>query len=74
MCDLVFETELTPLHHDLALFFNGVKNVKKKLKAHASMWARLQHEEAGWPHNEEDKKFNKKYLEWMKFHKGNFDR
>lgn len=64
-----FKTEMKVLYHDLSLDFENVKNVERKISAHASMWARLQHEEPGWPNNEEDKKFNDKYLQWMKFHK-----
>ena len=64
-----FKTEMNVLYHDLSLDFGNVRNVKEKINAHASMWARLQHEEPGWPGNDEDKEFNSKYLQWMKFHK-----
>ncbi|HDK42693.1 MAG TPA: ATP-dependent helicase, partial [Candidatus Pacearchaeota archaeon] len=64
-----FKTEMNVIYHDLSLDFENVRNVVKKINAHASMWARLQHEEPGWPDNDEDKKFNSKYLQWMNFHK-----
>lgn len=64
-----FKTEMNALHHDLSLGFGNIRNIKEKINAHASMWARLQHEEPGWPDNNEDRAFSSKYLQWMKFHK-----
>lgn len=62
-------TELNVLKHDLAADFGCVHQVKEKLLAFSSMWARLQNEEAGWPQNDEDRRFHTAYLNWMKFHK-----
>ena len=65
-----FSSEIKVLENDLAAEFSGVRNVQKKIKALSSMWARLQHESPGYPSDPDDCRFNTKYQEWMKFHKG----
>ena len=65
-----FSSEIKVMENDLAIEFSGVRNVQKKIKALSSMWARLQHESPGSPSNPDDCRFNIKYNEWMKFHKG----
>lgn len=45
-----------------------ITELEKKLKAFEAAWARLQTEEPGWPNNEDDKLFQKKLLDWLKFH------
>ena len=57
-----FKTEMKVLHHDLSLDFENVRNVENKINSYASMWAKLQHEEPGWPKNKEDREFNNKYI------------
>jgi len=64
-----FEFELYPFRHDLAEDFRSVRNVREKLNAFDSMWARLQNEEPGWPSDPEDRAFHREYLSWMSFHK-----
>lgn len=65
-----FDSERQVLKQDLASEFGGTREVDDKIEAFCAMWARLQHEDAGWPSNEIDLKFNQKYIQWMKFHGG----
>lgn len=60
--------EKVPLHHDLSLEIGSVPASRKKLKAVEAMWARLQHEDPGWPENEEDRNYEEAYRRWMHFH------
>jgi superfamily I DNA/RNA helicase len=48
---------------------NGIRECGKQLKAFSAAWARLQHEEPGWPNNEADRQFNATLLSWLKFHR-----
>lgn len=48
--------------------FGVVKNRRKLLKAFEAAWARLQHEEVGWPDTEVDKQFQASLLAWLRFH------
>lgn len=47
----------------------GVADCRKRLKAFDAAWARLQHENPGWPHDETDRQFQKLLLEWLLFHR-----
>lgn len=51
-------------HHGVG----GIQNCRKKLQAFAAAWARLQHEEAGWPKSKDDKRFQAVLTAWLKFH------
>ena len=46
----------------------GVRNVEKRLKAFDAAWARLQHEEPGWPVDELDRAFSNRLEAWLRFH------
>lgn len=56
---------LEDLFHD---GMGGVQSCRKKLQAFAAAWARLQHEEPGWPVGKDDKKFQSALTAWLKFH------
>lgn len=43
--------------------------LREQLHAFTSAWARLLHEEPGWPHREEDRKFDGEMIAWLRFHK-----
>ncbi|MBA7480877.1 ATP-dependent DNA helicase PcrA [subsurface metagenome] len=47
----------------------GKKILKEQLLAFTAAWARLLNEEAGWPHTQEDRKFNEEMIAWLRFHK-----
>ena len=43
--------------------------LREQLHAFTSAWARLLHEEPGWPHAEKDRQFDGEMLAWLRFHK-----
>ena len=66
----LLQTEERFLVEDLKhIGLGGVRECGKKLRAFSAAWARLQHEEPGWPLNETDKEFQMKLLGWLRFHR-----
>jgi superfamily I DNA/RNA helicase len=53
---------------DLEAQFGGLRNCRRFLEAFNAAWARLQWEEPGWPHTEEDRQFQRALLGWLGFH------
>lgn len=49
--------------------FGGIRECGKKLRAFSAAWARLQHEEAGWPRDQEDRQFQAALQSWLLFHR-----
>lgn len=47
----------------------GVRDCGKKLRAFSAAWARLQHEQPGWPNNPADQAYQAELLSWLRFHK-----
>lgn len=47
----------------------GIRECGKQVAAFSAAWARLQHEEPGWPRSEADKKFQRVLHSWLSFHK-----
>jgi DNA helicase-2/ATP-dependent DNA helicase PcrA len=47
----------------------GLRVLREQLHAFTSAWARLLHEEPGWPHTEEDRLFDGEMTAWLRFHK-----
>ncbi len=46
----------------------GVRDCGKKLLAFSAAWARLQHEQPGWPDNAADQAYQAALLAWLQFH------
>lgn len=46
----------------------GVRNCGKKLLAFSAAWARLQHEQPGWPNDAHDQAYQAALLTWLRFH------
>ena len=61
--------ELKPLLADLASDHDGVRGVRKRIKAYEAAWARLQHEEPGHVRSAEDQAFITDLVPWLQFHK-----
>jgi DNA helicase-2/ATP-dependent DNA helicase PcrA len=63
-----FEAE--PLLYDLnnAEMFGGVRDRTKRIRAFEAAWARLQSDDAGWPHDHLDRQFQDALLAWLRFH------
>ena len=47
----------------------GVRDCGKKLRAFSAAWARLQHEQPGWPQDAADQRYQAVLLAWLKFHR-----
>lgn len=47
----------------------GIHDRRKHLKAFSAAWARLQHEEPGWPLDPLDQVFQDALVGWLRFHK-----
>lgn len=48
--------------------FGGIRECGKTLKAFSAAWARLQHEEPGWPRDRADQQFQAALQPWLLFH------
>jgi DNA helicase-2/ATP-dependent DNA helicase PcrA len=59
--------ELGPLEADLSQH-GGLREVRKKITAYESAWARLQHEQPGFTADPDDVAFSRDLLSWMRFH------
>ena len=47
----------------------GVRECTKTLRAFSAAWARLQHEQPGWPNDQRDQRFQSVLLSWLHFHR-----
>lgn len=46
----------------------GIRECGKKLRAFSAAWARLQHEQPGWPSSQADRQFQTQLKSWLIFH------
>ncbi len=49
--------------------FGGIRECGKKLRAFSAAWARLQHEQPGWPSSQADGQFQTTLNGWLLFHR-----
>jgi superfamily I DNA/RNA helicase len=61
--------EMKVLEADLKDNHGGLRNVRAKIKAYESAWARLQHEQPGHAQSPEDAAFEADLLAWLNFHR-----
>ncbi len=61
--------EIKPLEADLAVNHGGVIEVRKKIKAYESAWARLQRDEPGYVQSAEEADFERDLTAWLRFHR-----
>jgi len=61
--------EKKPLDADLGRNFGGLKQVRKKIKAYESAWAREQHHNPGDAVAPDDLAFEQALLSWLRFHR-----
>lgn len=59
--------EMKPLEVDLGAH-GGLREVRKKVRAYESAWARLQHDEPGFAQSAEDLAFANDLVQWLLFH------
>lgn len=64
--------EVEPLLTDLQPIgnFGPKREMTKRIRAFEASWARLQHEQPGWPNDPRDQQFHISLTEWLKFHRG----
>lgn len=66
---VLMEFEKTPILRDLMRSqYGGLDARRKRLKAYEAAWARLQHDEPGWPQDETDRDFQRDLTDWLLFH------
>jgi DNA helicase II / ATP-dependent DNA helicase PcrA len=67
----VLQFEAAPLLQDLdnPVAFGPNRDRTRRIKAFEAAWARLQHEEPGWPANAVDEQFQESLLDWLRFHR-----
>ena len=46
----------------------GIRECGKRLRASSAAWARMQHEDPGWPHEASDRNYQAALLAWLRFH------
>ncbi len=59
--------EMKPLEADL-LQHGGLREIRKKIRAYQSAWARLQQDEPGFAQSADDIAFDADLLQWLRFH------
>ena len=66
----VLQFEAAPLLEDLdnPESFGPKRERTRRIKAFEAAWARLQHEEPGWPASAIDQQFQESLLDWLTFH------
>lgn len=66
----VAQFECQPMLEDIAHLrpFGTKRDMTRRIRAFESAWARLQHEEPGWPIDAIDLQFQEALLEWLRFH------
>ena len=66
---ILFPFEEWYLRQDLKIDgTRSMRNCELQIKAFNAAWARLQHEEPGWPLVPEDQAFHQELMAWLKFH------
>lgn len=66
----LLEHEKDYLIADLSVRLGKIRPLREQLRAFESAWARLLNEKPGWPHTDEDRKFDSEMISWLLFHKG----
>ena len=68
----IYRFELEPLTADISVHgdFGTKRDMTKRIRAFEADWARLQHEQPGWPINPVDQTFHQHLTDWLRFHRG----
>lgn len=66
----LLEHEKDYLIADLSVRLGKIRPLREQLRAFESAWARLLNERPGWPHTDEDRKFDSEMISWLLFHRG----
>lgn len=69
----VLQFEAKPLLKDISNpSFGPDREITKRIRAFEAAWARLQHEEPGWPPSDIDRSFQESLENWLRFHRAMF--
>jgi superfamily I DNA/RNA helicase len=68
----IYRFEAEPLLEDLSPLgnFGSKKQMTKRVRAFEAAWARLQHQQPGWPIDPIDRQFHDLLTSWLTFHRG----
>lgn len=68
----IYRFEMAPLIEDVGALgnFRGKREITKRIRAFEADWARLQHEQPGWPVDPVDQAFHEHLTDWLRFHRG----
>jgi ATP-dependent DNA helicase UvrD/PcrA len=68
----IYRFEIEPLIQDISGQgpFGSKREITRRIRAFEADWARLQHEEPGWPLDPIDQLFHQRLTAWLRFHKG----
>ena len=61
--------EIEQLVNDLAGRFGGKRPVRRLLEAYEAAWARMQHDEPGYPRSDQDIEFQARLVDWLRYHR-----
>ena len=67
----VIQFEGSPMAHDLIRadsVFGPARELTKRVLAFEAAWARLQHDDPGWPTDPIDQSFQRHLISWLRFH------
>lgn len=65
----LLQHELDALEADLASGFHGKRKTGALIKAFEAYWARLQHQQPGWPTEPLERAFDTALRDWLRFHR-----
>ena len=68
----IYRFEIEPLIQDISGQgpFGPKREITRRIRAFEADWARLQHEQPGWPVDPVDQLFHQHLTAWLRFHKG----
>jgi DNA helicase II / ATP-dependent DNA helicase PcrA len=68
----IYRFEIEPLIQDISALahFGTKREITRRIRAFEADWARLQHEQPGWPVNPIDQAFHLHLTNWLRFHRG----
>lgn len=68
----IYRFEMAPMIEDVSALgsFGGKRDITERIRAFEADWARLQHEQPGWPVDSIDQAFHEHLTGWLSFHRG----
>src|SRR5207249_3810484 len=68
----IYRFEIEPLIQDISTRgnFGTRREITRRIRAFEADWARLQHQQPGWPLDPTDQAFHLHLTSWLRFHRG----